>query len=135
MIKIEKLMTYIIPSHKQARLLPYGNLMVSDGKVNKVVKIIEDRKGQYFTFNRKRYYVRQFGAPEFVIVGSIEDVAERLKEAGYKYEIQNDTSLRVYYKDNGNYYTQITLCDESREDYYTIEGRVQNLTEWIEKGF
>lgn len=66
---------------------------------------------------------------------NIQNVAGRLKEAGYKYEIQNDTALIVFYKDNSNDYTQISFCEDRREDYYTIEGRVQNLTEWIEKGF
>lgn len=121
MIRIEALKNYTIP-YDESR---------------KTCKIQEDGAKQYITFNRKRYYVRNVGrlySPKFVIIGSIEDAAETLKEAGYKYEIQSDTVLMVYYKDNSIDHTQVAICDESRDGYYMIEGKVQNLIEWIKRG-
>lgn len=137
MIQIEELRNYTIPYFGNKRTLPYGNLVISDGEGRKTCKIQDDGAKQYITFNRKRYYVRNAGrlySPKFVIVGSIEDAAETLKEAGYKYEIQSDTVLMVYYKDNSIDHTQVAICDESREGYYMIEGRVQNLIGWIKRG-
>lgn len=112
-------------------------MVISDGESRKTYKIQEDRVKQYITFNRKRYYVRNAGRlynPKFVIIGSIEDAAETLKEAGYKYEIQSDTVLIVYYKDNGNDHTQIAICDDSIDGYYMISGKVENLIAWIKRG-
>jgi hypothetical protein len=137
MIKIEELKNYTIPYCGNKRIQPYGDLVISDGESRKTCKIQDDGAKQYFTFNRKRYYVRNAGtlySPKFVIVGSVEDAAERFKEAGYKYEIQSETVLMVYYKDNSNDHTQVSLCDDSRYGYYMIEGRVQNITDWIKRG-
>lgn len=137
MIKIEELKNYTIPYCGNKRIQPYGDLVISDGESRKTCKIQDDGAKQYFTFNRKRYYVRNAGtlySPKFVIVGSIEDAAERFKEAGYKYEIQSETVLMVYYKDNSNDHTQVSLCDDSRYGYYMIEGRVQNIVDWIKRG-
>ena len=107
------------------------------GESRKTCKIQDEGAKQYITFNRKRYYVRNAGSlyyPKFVIIGSIEDAAEKLREAGYEYEIQSDTALIVYYKDNGINHTQVSLCDESRDCYYMIEGKVQSLIDWIKRG-
>lgn len=137
MIKIEALKNYTIPYYGNKRIQPYGDLVISDGESQKTYKIQEDRVKQYITFNRKRYYVRNAGRlynPKFVIIGSIEDAAETLKEAGYKYEIQSDTVLIVYYKDNGNDHTQIAICDDSIDGYYMISGKVENLIDWIKRG-
>lgn len=137
MIKVEKIKNYTIPQYGNNRILPYGDLTVTDGENRKTCKIQDDGANQYITFNRKRYYVRNAGtlySPKFVIIGSIEDAAERFKEAGYKYEIQSDTALMVYYKDNSIDHTQVSLCDDSRYGYYMIEGRVQNIIDWIRKG-
>lgn len=136
MIKIIGLENYIIPMYGNKRNLPYGDLIVTDGESRKTCKIQEDSAKQYITFNRKRYYVRNAGRlynPKFVIIGSIEDIAETLKEAGYKYEIQSDTVLMVYYKDNGNDHTRIAICDDSIDGYYMISGKVENLIDWIKK--
>ena len=137
MIKIIGLENYTIPMYGNKRNLPYGDLVISDGESRKTCKIQEDRVKQYITFNRKRYYVRNTGRlynPKFVIIGSIEDAAETLKEAGYKYEIQSDTVLMVYYKDNGNDHTRIAICDDSIDSYYMISGKVENLIDWIKRG-
>lgn len=137
MIKIEALKNYTIPYYGNKRIQPYGDLVISDGESRKTYKIQEDRVKQYITFNRKRYYVRNAGRlynPKFVIIGSIEDAAETLKEAGYKYEIHSDTALIVYYKDNGNDHTQIAICDDSIDGYYMISGKVENLIDWIKRG-
>ncbi|MBQ3543488.1 MAG: hypothetical protein IJA34_00625 [Lachnospiraceae bacterium] len=135
MIKIEALKNYIVPFCGNKRILPYGDLIISDGESRKTVKIKDEGEKQYITFNRKKYYVRNAGSlysPKFVIVGSIEDVAERLTEAGYKYEIQSEKALRVYFKDKTGEYTQISICDDKREDFYMISGKVQSLNEWID---
>ena len=76
MIKIEELKNYTIPYCGNKRIQPYGDLVISDGESRKTCKIQDDGAKQYFTFNRKRYYVRNAGtlySPKFVIVGSIED--------------------------------------------------------------
>lgn len=133
MIKIEALKNYTIPYCGNKRIQPYGDLVISDGENRKTCKIQDDGAKQYITFNRKRYYVRNAGniySPKYVIVGTIEDLAERLNEAGYKYEIQSNKALLVYYK-NSNDYTQIALCDDSRYGYYVIEDMIQSLVDWI----
>lgn len=137
MIKIEALKNYTIPYYENKRIQPYGDLVISDGECRKTCKIQDDGAKQYITFNRKRYYVRNAGTlyiPKFVIIGSIEDAASVLRLCNYKVEIQSDTVLMVYYKDNGNDHTQVSICDESRDGYYMIEGRVQNLADWIKRG-
>lgn len=64
---------------------------------------------------------------------TIEDAAERLKKAGYKYEIQSDNALMVFYKGNSIDHTQISICNDSRYGYYMIEGKVQNIVNWINR--
>ena len=86
------------------------------------------------TCPKKRNATGSLYSPKFVILGSIEDAAERFKEAGYKYEIQSDTALMVFYKENSIDHTQVSLCDDSRYGYYMIEGRIQNIIEWIKRG-
>lgn len=136
MITIKKITNYTIPLFGNKRIFPYGDLIVSDDKNQKTCKIKDEGANQYFTFNRKRYYVRNarsLYSPRFVIVGSIEDAAERLTEDGYKYEIQGEKTLLVYYK-NSNDHTQLSLCDDSRYGYYAIEGMVQSLADWVKRG-
>lgn len=134
MIKILGLRNYTIP-YGGKRIFPYGDLVISDGENRKICKIQDEGAKQYVTFNRKRYYVRNAGSlygPRFVIVGSIEDAAERFKEAGYEYEIQSNTTLMVYCK-NSKEHTQVSLCDDSRYGYYMIEGKTQNIKDWIKE--
>ena len=137
MIKIEALKNYTIPYCGNKRIQPYGDLVISDSENRKTCKIQDDGAKQYITLNRKRYYVRNAGrfySPKFVIIGSIEDAAERLREAGYKYEIQSEKALRVYFNDKTGDYTQISLCDDSRDGYYMISGKVENLIDWVKRG-
>lgn len=136
MIKILELKNYTIPYCGNKRIQPYGDLVVTDGAHKKTTKIMDDGIKQYITFNRKRYYVRNAGklySPKYVIVGSMEDAIAWLKEANFKIEIQSDNAVKVYYKDCTSEFTQITPCDESRDGYYMIEGRVQNLMDWIRR--
>jgi len=136
MIKILELKNYTIPYCGNKRIQPYGDLVVTDGTHKKTAKIMDDGIKQYITFNRKRYYVRNAGklySPKYVIVGSMEDAIAWLKEANFKIEIQSDNAVKVYYKDCTGEFTQITPCDESRDGYYMIEGRVQNLMDWIRR--
>lgn len=137
MVKIEELKGYTIPCYGNRRIQPYGDLVISDGESRKTVKIKDEGAKQYFTFNRKRYYIRNAGSlysPKFIILGSIEDAYERLTEAGYKCEIQSDNALMIFYKENSIDHTQVSLSDDSRYGYYMIEGRVQNIIDWIERG-
>lgn len=137
MIKIEALKNYTIPYCGNKRIQPYGDLVISDGENRKTCKIQDDGAKQYITLKRKRYYVRNAGrlySPKFVIIGSIEDAAERLREVGYKYEIQSEKALRVYFNDKTGDYTQISLCDDSRDGYYMISGKVENLIDWVKRG-
>lgn len=137
MVKILEIKNYYIPMFGNARSLPYGDLVVTDGTSEKSVKILGDDGNQYFVFKRKRYDIRVAGtlySPRYVIRGTIEDAAELLQEAHYKVEMQSETALRVFYRDETGEFTQISLCDDSRDGYYTIEGQVQNLTDWIKRG-
>lgn len=43
------------------RIFPYGKLIVSDGKIERLVTMKEDSNGSYITFNRKRYRIRNNG--------------------------------------------------------------------------
>ena len=73
MIKIIGLENYIIPMYGNKRNLPYGDLIITDGMTSVKVKIKEDLKGQYITFNHKRYYVSNVGrlySPKFVFEGA-----------------------------------------------------------------
>lgn len=138
-MKIEKVVNYTIPYCGNKRIQPYGNLIVTDGIERKTCKIkdYEHSARQYITFNRKRYDVRNAGtlySPNFVFYGSIEDAIALLKECNYKFEVLSENFLRVYYKDNTGDYTSIEPCDDSRERYYMIEGRIQNIIEWIKRG-
>lgn len=70
MIDIVELRGYTIPMFGNKRLLPYGSLVVTDGQDTKTVVIKEDGAKQYFTFKRKRYYVKNEGSlytPKFTI--------------------------------------------------------------------
>lgn len=60
----------------------------------------------------------------------IEAAAAILNKYKYKYDIQGERCLRVYYKDGSGEYTQITPCNDQRPSYYMIEGKVQNIIEW-----
>ena len=75
MVKIEKIVSYTIPQFDNKRVEPYGKLLVSDGVKSKIVDIKEGDKNngyrQFFTFNRKRYYIENKGSlynPEYRIV-------------------------------------------------------------------
>ena len=60
MLTIETL-DFTIPMFGNSRSMPYGTLLVSDGKTSKKVKIKDDGYRQYFLFNRKRYNVVRKG--------------------------------------------------------------------------
>ena len=62
----------------------------------------------------------------------INYITSLLEQFNYKYEVVADTMIRVFLKD-GISYTCIEDCDDYREDYYTITGRIQNLREWLER--
>jgi hypothetical protein len=61
MVEILEQRGYTIPFDGNKRLFPYADLLVSDGICKKMVRTQEDGSRQYFTFNRKRYYVRREG--------------------------------------------------------------------------
>ena len=56
-----KTLKFTIPMYGNSRCIPYGTLSVSDGEITKIVKIKDDGPRQYFTFKRKRYYVKRKG--------------------------------------------------------------------------
>lgn len=58
---IEKVINYTIPLYGNKRLFPYATLLVSDGKIKKVIKTKEEGGKTYFTFNRKRYGISNSG--------------------------------------------------------------------------
>nr|DAH15369.1 MAG TPA: hypothetical protein [Caudoviricetes sp.] len=68
-------------------------------------------------YNRKRFDVNY--------------ITSILEEFNYKYEVVSGDMIRVFLKD-GVSYTCIENCDDYREDYYAIAGRVQNLRKWVE---
>lgn len=59
------------PMYGNKHNYPYGKLYVTDGTDSKWVELKEDSyKGNYITFNRKRYYVKDIGRyamPKFVL--------------------------------------------------------------------
>lgn len=61
-MKILKILEYTIPMFGNIRCMPYGKLLVSDGTKEKVVNIKDDKERQYFTFDRKRFYIKQTGS-------------------------------------------------------------------------
>ena len=71
MVAIKELKNYVIPYYGNKRIQPYGDLVVTDGECQKIVKIKDDGEKQYFTFNWRKYYVRNVGSlynPKFAIV-------------------------------------------------------------------
>ena len=71
MVTIKKIIDYTIPLCGNKRIMPYGKLLVSDGEISKVVSIQGEPK-QFFTFTRKRYYIKNAGslyAPKYEIAG------------------------------------------------------------------
>ncbi|HAX83142.1 MAG TPA: hypothetical protein DCY15_01180 [Ruminococcaceae bacterium] len=71
MVKIEELKNYTIPYCGNKRIQPYGDLVIFDGESRKTVKIKDEGAKQYFTFNRKKYYICNAGSlysPKFVIL-------------------------------------------------------------------
>ena len=68
---IEKIIDYTIPLFGNKRILPYGKLLISDGKTRKICPIKDDGSRQYITFNRRRHYIRRKGSlysPRYVFV-------------------------------------------------------------------
>jgi hypothetical protein len=134
-MKILKVVDYTIPMCGNKRINPYGKLLVTDGTTQKVVSIKDEKHSpyQYFTFNRKKYYITRFGlySPVFTITGSMEYVIEMLKECRYKFEILSEKALRIFYKDSSGDYCGLQSCDDPRPGYYMIAGRVQNFTDWL----
>lgn len=65
-------------------------------------------------------------------------IIERLNEMDYRFEILNNNpekfSILVYDKHGNGSYTTITPSDDKRENYFCIEGIVQNFEEWLMKG-
>lgn len=58
---IKKVINYTIPLYGNKRLFLYATLLVSDGKNKKIIKTKEEGGKTYFTFNRKRYGIRNNG--------------------------------------------------------------------------
>jgi len=74
-VNIIGLLDYTIPMFGNRRCMPYGKLKVTDGVETKIVPIKDGDASvgyqQYFTFNRKRYYIRNDGslhAPRYVVI-------------------------------------------------------------------
>ena len=71
-----RILDYTIPLFGNQRCHPYGKLLVSDGKLQRVVKFgyrLDSRGCQenYITFNRKRYKYRNIGSvyyPQIVLL-------------------------------------------------------------------
>lgn len=61
MVRILKTLDFTIPMFGNKRSMVYGTLLVTDGTTEKKVKIKDDGSKQYFTFNRKRFYVKRCG--------------------------------------------------------------------------
>lgn len=59
---IEKIIDYTIPLYGNKRRLPYATLLVSAGKVKKVIKTKEENGKAFFTLNRKRYGIKNNGS-------------------------------------------------------------------------
>lgn len=77
MVRIIGIAKYVIPLFGNKKGEPYGSLYVScDGKAMKK-RIRTARDGRlFFTANRNRYYVKNFGtlfSPMFAIVSSTEE--------------------------------------------------------------
>lgn len=59
---IERVIDWTIPLYGNKRLFPYGTLKISDGKTKKVVKTKEEGGKTFFTFQRKRYLIKNIGS-------------------------------------------------------------------------
>ena len=72
MLAVIKTVEYTIPMFGNKHSNPYGKLLVTDGKTEKICKILEDLSGNlYVTFHRKRYIVKNYGtlySPHFEVL-------------------------------------------------------------------
>lgn len=59
---IQKIVNYTIPLFGNTHCLPYGSLLIAEDQDQKIVKIKDDGGKQYFTYKRKRYYIRNTGS-------------------------------------------------------------------------
>lgn len=65
-MEIKEIIRYTIPLYGNKHIFPYGKILVTDGKTEKIVRF-EDYS---FCFNRKRCYIRNTGtlySPQFEI--------------------------------------------------------------------
>lgn len=68
---IQKIISYTIPLFGNTHCLPYGKLLVTDGQNQKIVKIKDDGGKQFFTYQRKRYYIENTGklySPHYKVI-------------------------------------------------------------------
>ena len=58
---------------------------------------------------------------------------QQLMKFNYYVEFTITNHARVYYKDKSGDFTELSPCDETRHGYITIEGKVQNIDEWLNR--
>lgn len=58
---------------------------------------------------------------------------QQLMKFNYHVEFTITNHARIYYKDKSGDFTELSPCDETRHGYVTIEGKVQNIDEWLNR--
>lgn len=130
--EIISLSGYTIPMFGSNRILPYGNLEITDGETVKICSIKDEDNSpwQYILFAGKRFRVRNAGrlySPRYVIVGSIEDCKSLFDEASIRYQIVGKSCLLAFTEGEN---TRVEDCGAPL-GYYKINGKVQCFREWI----
>ena len=75
-----------------------------------------------------------FTDPEYKKIRNYVDAKRVLSKWCYRVEDLGSCCSRVYYKDGTGDYTALTTCDDVHSGMVEIEGKVQNIYEWVKEG-
>ncbi len=88
--------------------------------------------GEFYGIHVEMYakYLKEKNEPNYK---NYLDAARKLRKAGYSLDALSCTCARVYYKDKSGDFTALSTCDDIRPGMVTIEGKAQNIDEWLNR--
>lgn len=86
----------------------------------------------YFGWEARRYaeYLKRNNEGDANFLYAVK----RLREWNYRVDILCTNFARVYYKDGSDDFTGLEPCDSTAHGDVMIEGKCQNIDEWLERG-
>lgn len=116
---INDLYRYIAEKTVEGYAITSVNLMCDDGSTPKI-RLFSDKD-----FKRILSQYRNFSYAKRRLIESLYNIEEYNNVPNY---------ARVHFRDSSGEFTQLGPCDDTREGFVTIEGEVQNIDEWLERG-